>query len=478
MTRSRSLALGVCFALLAVPLFAQSADSPVNHQNVSNILGAGARALGMGGAFTAIADDATASTWNPAGLRILSKPEASIVYDTTKARQEWQYDNFSYPADPADRSYSRFQSVSDVAQSRNSGVNFASGTLPFEMGSRRIVGQASFRRLISFPYTNNPYTYLITTYDRPYGKETSRDVFANIAYDADAGGIDDYTVSAATKAVGDLDVGLSINYMNADIDSRGYLTDTTNGTYRDETQLHYSFKGFHYDLGLLYRWHEMVSVGAVYHTGLSSDFDYARRETLFYHPLGTSPELVTEGKSHIKLPSSYAVGVAVRPVGPLTIAVDYSGTAWSKATISDYNYAFIDFNDDFSGFTTRNVPLRNTGFPYIGGTQQDTSTARIGAEYIVVLRHSVTLPLRAGYFTEEQITNINGAGQPTYKGFTAGTGIGIGRVQLDVAWVRTTGVDQGTIGIRSSKRGSSNTVRNAVQFHSDRVLASMIYRFH
>jgi hypothetical protein len=31
-------------------------------------LGAGARSLGMGGAFTAVADDATATIWNPAGL--------------------------------------------------------------------------------------------------------------------------------------------------------------------------------------------------------------------------------------------------------------------------------------------------------------------------------------------------------------------------------------------------------------------------
>ena len=38
-------------------------------------IGNGARAIGMGGAFVAVADDATATYWNPAGLGLLSKRE-------------------------------------------------------------------------------------------------------------------------------------------------------------------------------------------------------------------------------------------------------------------------------------------------------------------------------------------------------------------------------------------------------------------
>src|ERR1700741_2906158 len=40
----------------------------------------GARALGMGGAFVAVADDATAVIANPAGLTILQRPEISAEY--------------------------------------------------------------------------------------------------------------------------------------------------------------------------------------------------------------------------------------------------------------------------------------------------------------------------------------------------------------------------------------------------------------
>lgn len=48
------------------------AVSPVSFAGVNAMphlkLGAGARSIGLGGAFTAIADDATATVWNPAGL--------------------------------------------------------------------------------------------------------------------------------------------------------------------------------------------------------------------------------------------------------------------------------------------------------------------------------------------------------------------------------------------------------------------------
>ncbi|ETR66982.1 MAG: hypothetical protein OMM_12106 [Candidatus Magnetoglobus multicellularis str. Araruama] len=44
-----------------------------------NPLGSGPRAIGMGGAFIGLADDATAASWNPGGLKNVRKPEYSIV---------------------------------------------------------------------------------------------------------------------------------------------------------------------------------------------------------------------------------------------------------------------------------------------------------------------------------------------------------------------------------------------------------------
>ena len=63
--------------------YASSFEFPVMGKIVLNAtpnpLGSGARALGIGGAFLSIADDATAASWNPGGLVQLKKPEVSIV---------------------------------------------------------------------------------------------------------------------------------------------------------------------------------------------------------------------------------------------------------------------------------------------------------------------------------------------------------------------------------------------------------------
>lgn len=48
--------------------------------------GSGARALGFAGAFTAVADDATAASWNPAGLTQLERPEASVMMRASRER--------------------------------------------------------------------------------------------------------------------------------------------------------------------------------------------------------------------------------------------------------------------------------------------------------------------------------------------------------------------------------------------------------
>ncbi len=66
-SRFQRLLLGAFGAALALPVAAQSNKTPKYSNEFLNI-GVGARALGMGKTQVALADDATAGYWNPAGL--------------------------------------------------------------------------------------------------------------------------------------------------------------------------------------------------------------------------------------------------------------------------------------------------------------------------------------------------------------------------------------------------------------------------
>lgn len=61
-------------------------------------LGAGSRSLGLGGAFTAIADDATATVWNPAGLPSIWTPSVkgyAFTFSTSKLAHDSTYNFLS-----------------------------------------------------------------------------------------------------------------------------------------------------------------------------------------------------------------------------------------------------------------------------------------------------------------------------------------------------------------------------------------------
>ena len=79
--------------------FAQQLQS-VGIASSPNPVGSGARALGMGGAFIGVADDATAASWNPGGLIQLETPEISIVGAYNKRTEDTTYAAFPEASGP------------------------------------------------------------------------------------------------------------------------------------------------------------------------------------------------------------------------------------------------------------------------------------------------------------------------------------------------------------------------------------------
>ena len=76
--RSTARLCGRALALLALLALASPVGASDKYAAEFLRVGAGARALGMGGAFLAVSDDATAGYWNPAGLNYLE--HKSVLY--------------------------------------------------------------------------------------------------------------------------------------------------------------------------------------------------------------------------------------------------------------------------------------------------------------------------------------------------------------------------------------------------------------
>ena len=90
----------------------------------------------MGGAFIAIADDATAASWNPSGLIQLEKPELSVVGAYVSNDQDFSASS-NYPA------------VSNYSDDLTN-LNYFSASYPFNLGNRNMVVSMNYQRLYEF----------------------------------------------------------------------------------------------------------------------------------------------------------------------------------------------------------------------------------------------------------------------------------------------------------------------------------------
>ena len=122
---------------VAMLLAAGIATAQVEDQLEYNFLGAGARANGMGDAFIAVADDATAIFWNPAGLFLLDQPETSFGFQfaSEKVEQERRRQMLLFASDEPGGSV---------------GLNFASFVFPKRFGQRKFVFAFAMQRAFDF----------------------------------------------------------------------------------------------------------------------------------------------------------------------------------------------------------------------------------------------------------------------------------------------------------------------------------------
>jgi hypothetical protein len=127
--------LVVAVMLCAVPLEAAVASTGVAKYAGEFIsIGVGGRALGMGGAFVALANDVTASYWNPAGLSKINYPQFTLMHDEQfGSLVNYDYGAVAIPFGSATSlgiSVIRL-GVDDIPDTRSAGVD-ANGNLTYD----------------------------------------------------------------------------------------------------------------------------------------------------------------------------------------------------------------------------------------------------------------------------------------------------------------------------------------------------------
>ena len=472
----------VLFLAAAIEVRAQAVQNIVLRNSFSPI-GAGARGVGMGGAFIAVADDGSAATFNPAGLAQLRRAELSIVGFGSQLRSSVNGSALGQ---------------SDQSSASHSAVDFVGLAIPFEVGTRRLTFQLSYQRAVDL--FGQGQTILVDELPlTELGVDDPGTVGVSVGVvPTKRGALHNISVSAALQVTERLYLGAAFNHWMGDWTASGtrdtVLFEPSSGpragaSFKDrelariQTQFEQvqSLRGFNVNLGFLLKY-EKVSVGGVLRMPFSGDYRLDELDRhVFFEPSGASslPEFDGYGvTSRLEWPRGGGLGIALRPLGGLTLAADISTTLWSRASIEQLpdGALLTDTPIDpegnlIGGFTDRNF---FDLFPKTLTSTTDSSQLRAGAEYLMAFS-GVVIPVRAGLFrTTSPFGNAIEGGSSTIRGFTAGTGINFNRFVFDIAFERR----ESDVALGLQRLNRSEAVENPTETLSvDRIVASVILRF-
>jgi long-subunit fatty acid transport protein len=420
-----------------------------------NPVGSGARALGMGGAFIGVADDATAASWNPAGLIQLETPEVSIVGAYSHRREDTTFEAFPEASGP--------QTVSTTD------LNYLSVAYPFTALNRNMVVSLNFQHLWDFD-KKVQYSYHLTD---AVGPPLTLD--DNVDYEQDG---DFRTISPAfaVQIIPNLSFGLTLNFWDHGLSS--WKTDyrsNGNGTFAGlpfnvQTRIDekYELEGLHIDLmdpsgwqntnfhlGLMWNITSKFTLGAVFKSPFEAkmDHDYHFESDITFptNPASNSHNTFSRSETVIlDMPMSYGIGLSARLSDALTLDLDVSRSDWSDFVLHD-------------GEGNRLNPI--TGKLQSESDVDDTTQVRLGGEYLFI-REKVVIPLRAGVFYDPEPAE----GSPDdFWGFSIGSGIAYQKFIFDAAYQYRFGRD-----VRTTTVGGEDSSQDVDQ-HT--VYTSLIYHF-
>ncbi len=404
-------------------------------------VGSGARALGMANAFIAIADDATAASWNPAGLVQLERPEISMVLSYNRIYEDFFADAM-HPEVAAAHGDKKYE------------LNFLSAVypLPFLVAGRNATVSLAYQRKYDFTRSFN------TDFDQQFTRTNGnlRETFQNIDFQQ-SGGLATISPAFAIEITPRLSVGAAVNiWRSSFLSENGWTQDlkfdveVTEAARElrilggiEQRERYSDFAAENFTFGVLwtpaYKW----SLGFRYDTGFKGDVKYRLEGAGFQYdtPRPARPRGLYDAfrfsKSEtreMRFPSFASLGLAYRANDRLTLSFD--------ATRADWNDFYIK---DGSGVRASLVD---------GGDIDDpdaidfdpTYSLRLGVEYVFIPKEpEKTLnrlwTLRGGLLFEQEpasgaATADDGGGDADdYYGFAVGAGVLLNqRINIDAAY--------------------------------------------
>lgn len=456
-------------------------------------IGSGARALGMGGAFIAIADDATASSWNPAGLCVLESPEVSIVWKARNSASTATAAQSFETLDPANN----YHSVGDISaqtfSSTGHGFDFVSFTYPVRIGKWRVVPQLNYQRVIDFRFEETADQPLFRNNQDNAGGLNS--LFAQTQTDSfsGTGGIDVWAGSVGFTFSRHLYFGLAFNRWIHHAQISSFRHEDTlfcdpetcfENTADFESFNDLAFSGFNVNAGTIVKLQKW-SFGFVFKSPFTMNHDvHTESRTELRLPAGNFPTLeIHEERGEIEWPETVAIGAAYNPKDILTFSADYTWSNWSSAKYTfDFQHRIVDFSgvEETQGRRIAIWPTyHDPAAPedVFNQEQIDAYQIRFGAEYMLV-KNVLIFPLRAGIYRDRQYLKDGRSENISHTGLTVGTGFIHSNVSVDFAFVHEfSGIVACDYTLTQSGSTQSCKSDGKDTFHSNRYYLSTIYRF-
>jgi long-chain fatty acid transport protein len=345
----------------------------------------GARSLAMGASFIGLADDATASESNPAGLTVLTKPEVSAHF--------------------------RFSSFDNVAPDTVHGTGFATF-------NERLGSPAFFS--VVYPWKSAAFS----AYYQRAADFRNHSFFEGVLpggspnYDqADTKfRVENAGLSAAVKLGAKVSVGGSLRMSRVALDSvqratlpdLGFLTRIQGAVNETRTQATFN-------AGILLRPFSKLSLGAVYKKG--GNFGFHQTDSVSLVEADDEIEQFRDTRAaRVAIPDTYGAGVALHPTDRWVIAADVVRILYSDS----------DPGPD-------NLNLYQVAGEGGRAALEDAVEVHVGTEYAWTAGNDWILSLRGGVYTDPDHDGLAGLDSDQVH-VTFGGGVVVqNRLQLDAA---------------------------------------------